>query len=151
MPDRFLPKCKGARYRKCTTQWCPVANLAFFLQNLPNQLVLRLGSTFLVLENEDRITVSRSIIIVGDAATENHVSMIAISNPIEFTSQATLSRVHILKPRGMDFSVYFNYENGLVGKVSLNFLLNSILSHCHFFSAWYLASSWREEAYTRPT
>lgn len=80
-------------------------------------MVLRLCSTFFVLDSQEKIVVTRSMIVVGDAPTENHMAMIALTQPIEFMSQTTLSRVHVLKPKGLDFSLVFSYAHGLVGKV----------------------------------
>jgi len=72
-----------------------------------------------VLENKQALVVSRSVILVGNAPTENRMSMLTLAFPIEFKSQTTLSRVHVLKKRSLDFSVIFNYTHGLVGKVNL--------------------------------
>ncbi len=88
-----------------------------FRQSLPNQLVIRLQSTFFIMENHAKTVVKRSIMLVGDAPSESKMTMITLHAPLEFQNQATVTRVHVLKPRGMDFCLNFNFITGLLPKV----------------------------------
>lgn len=90
------------------------------LQNLPHQLVVRLTGIFYVLERPSKIVVKRSVMILGEASTDTKMSMIVLSSPIEFQNQTSISRVHVLKPKGVEFCLHFNFVEGAISKVTIN-------------------------------